>query len=106
MPSIKKKPQAVKGTTRVSFGDRKLIKQLWVADKNSRASKTRRTRELSRDDRAKLAATPHRRATDAFQKFAKKAHAAADNVLFECQEADDRIEVLAMCSATFSALVA
>lgn len=104
MPSIKKKPQAVKGTTRVSFGDRQLIKKLWVADKNSRASKTRRTRELSQEDRAKLAATPHRRAIDAFQKWSKKARAAADTVLFEFADTDDRIDVSAMCTPTFSTL--
>lgn len=100
---IKRKAPKIKGTTRVSFGDRQLIKRLWIADKNSKQAKQTRTREINRSDKERLDRAPSRKASDAFQVFAKKARVGSNAFVYV--DGDDRAAVRAMCDPEWDALV-
>lgn len=102
MPISANKPQ-VKGTTRVSYNDRKLVRRLYSADKNSRQVKQRRKRELTKDDREQLAQTPHARAEKALREWLKKAR--GNEQLLEIRESDDRLAMKAMSDIEWNELV-
>lgn len=94
---------SIKGTTRVSFGDKQLIKRLWIADKNSTQEKNKRSREINRIDRERLTRTVQRKANEAFQTLSKQMRVGP--TAFEYKEGvDDRAAVQAMCDAEWSAL--
>lgn len=48
---IKKTSEKCKGTIRVSFGDRKLMSRLYIAEKNNRYEKRRQTRQISKKEK-------------------------------------------------------
>lgn len=84
---IRKQGERVKGTTRVSFGDRKLMTRLWIADKTSRYEKRRTTRQLNKKEKESLEQCPLHRAQKGFQSFLKDVRAPAKE--FEVPEDDD-----------------
>jgi hypothetical protein len=102
MPLAADKP-LVKGTTRVSYNDRKLVRMLYSADKNSRQVKQRRKRELTQEDRDKLSQTPFVRAEKAFREWCKKAR--SNEQLLEVRDSDDRLAMRAMSSDQWDSLV-
>lgn len=68
---IRKAGERVKGTTRVSFGDRKLMTRLWKADKTSRFEKRRETRALNKKEKEAFEQCPTHRGKKGFQSFLK-----------------------------------
>ncbi len=68
---IRKKGEKVKGTTRVSYGDRKLMTRLWIADKTSRYEKRRATRAMTLKEKEFFAQCPSVRAETAYKDFKK-----------------------------------
>ena len=89
---IRKQGERVKGTTRVSFGDRKLMTRLWIADKTSRYEKRRTTRQLNKKEKESLEQSPMHRALKGFQSFLKDARAPAK----EFDVPDDEEDVVAL----------
>lgn len=63
---------AVKGTTRVSNNDRKLMKDLWVAGKDNPLEKNRLKRKLTHTEKEARQAMPEERAEQAFKSLRKK----------------------------------
>lgn len=102
MPLKGEKPR-VKGTTRVSFQDRELVRKLHSADKNSRQGKQQRTRELSRADKALLAEAPHQRAQKAFKEWLKKVRT-NPQILDIREEKDEPLAVVALCDIEWDEL--
>lgn len=103
MPIKEPKP-AVKGTTRISFNDRQLARQLYNADKHTRQADQRRTRERNKIDKDRAARAPQPRSEDAFKAWHKKTAAKEDQLLFELYEQDDPIAVRAMCTEQWDLL--
>lgn len=89
---IRKQGERVKGTTRVSFGDRKLMTRLWIADKTSRYEKRRTTRQLNKKEKESLEQSPMHRALKGFQSFLKDARAPAKE--FDVPEDEEDIVAL------------
>lgn len=100
---IKKAKQSVKGTTKVSFGDRLMIKKLFMANRNSKQKKQKRAKEVSQDYTMQIANAPLRLSKDAFQHWYKKAR--DKELTFEFQESDDVLAVTAMCQPEWDKLL-
>lgn len=101
---IKKvKQSSVKGTTKVSFGDRLMIKKLFMANRNSKQKKQKRAKEVSQDYTLQVANAPLRLAKDAFQHWLKKAR--DKELTLEFQESDDILAVTAMCQPEWDKLL-
>lgn len=100
---IKKAKQSVKGTTKVSFGDRLMIKKLFMANRNSKQKKQKRAKEVSQDYTLQIANAPLRLSKDAFQHWYKKAR--DKELTFEFQETDDVLAVTAMCQPEWDKLM-
>jgi len=89
---------AVKGTTRVSNNDRRLMKDLWVAGKDNPTEKNRLKRKLTRTEKEARQSMPEERAEQAFKNLRKKqktfvrkreAQQSDDLIALECiQQAD------------------
>lgn len=99
----REKRSTVKGTTRVSYNDRQLVRKLFSANKNSRQARQKQSRELSKEDKARLSQAPHRRSQDAFANWLKKS--LQGDFLFDFRDTDDKIAVKAMCLTQWSDLI-
>lgn len=100
---LRQKKPTVKGTTRVSFNDRQLVRKLYCANRNSRQSRQKQSRELSKDDKERLAQAPHRRSLEAFNGWIKKCK--QGDFLFEFRDSDDKVAVKAMCMPQWNDIV-
>lgn len=97
---IKRRAPKIKGTTRVSFCDRQLIKRLWIADRNSKQAKQKRSREINRNDKKRLSETPNRKSREAFAHILKNVRGHTSK--FTMADTDDRSVVCALCSPQWS----
>lgn len=68
--------QSVKGTTRVSYGDRRLMRSLFIHVKASRQERARDNRKLTKNDKDAANEMPMRRARRSFTAFWKKVRTA------------------------------
>jgi hypothetical protein len=91
---------AVKGTTRVSNNDRKLMKDLWVAGKDNPVEKNRLKRKLTQIEKATRQAMPEERAEAAFKNVRKRQKALVPRI--EAQENDDVVAVKCIQNSTWS----
>jgi hypothetical protein len=103
---IRAAASSIKGTTRVSFGDKQLIKRLWINDKNSTQAKNQRSREINKADKERLTRTVQRRSIEAFQTLSKQMRSGSSgSAAFEYKDGvDDRPAVQAMCDKDWTAL--
>jgi hypothetical protein len=92
---IRRRAQKIKGTARPSGGEKRLIKQLYVADKNRQQEKLRKYRMLLKTEKAAAKHGPNSRAHVAFHNFLKRR---ARNVpkFFEVKEDDEPVTISIM----------
>lgn len=78
---------SVKGTTRVSSNDRKLMKDLWVASKDNPLEKNRQKRKLTQNEKATRDDMPNERGKSAFKSLLKRQKLFDSH--FETRKGDD-----------------
>lgn len=91
---------SIKGTTRVSNNDKKLMRDLWVASKDNPAEKNRTKRQLTQTEKATRQAMPEERAELAFKNLRKKQKTVSSRV--DMHENDDPIAVECIQSSNWS----
>lgn len=82
---------AIKGTTRVSNNDKKLMKDLWVAGKDNPVEKNRQKRKLTQTEKATRQSMPEERAELAFKNLRKKQKITCAHI--EVQPCDDLLAI-------------
>lgn len=92
--AIRKKGEKVKGTTRVSFGDRKLMTRLWIADKTSRYEKRRATRAMNIKEKEFFSQCPSVRAETGYKAFKKDMKALPKKFQLPEEEEDEDIAAI------------
>jgi len=90
----------VKGTTRVSNNDRKLMKDLWVAGKDNPVEKNRLKRKLTQTEKATRQSMPEERAELAFKNLRKRQKTTLPHI--EPQDSDDALALQCVQSATWA----
>lgn len=92
--------QSVKGTTRVSYGDRRLMRSLFIHVKASRQERARDNRKLTKNDKDAANEMPMRRARRSFTAYWKKVRTAPKR--FEAAANDtDALATRVMTSSTW-----
>ncbi len=82
---------SVKGTTRVSSNDRKLMKDLWVASKDNPVEKNRQKRKLTQNEKQTRENMPEERGKSAFRSLLKKQKIFDPH--FDSRKGDDSVAV-------------
>ena len=82
---------SVKGTTRVSSNDRKLMKDLWVASKDNPLEKNRQKRKLTQNEKQTRDDMPEERGKAGFKSLLKKQKTFDGH--FESRKGDDMVAV-------------
>ncbi len=102
---IKRRVQKVKGTARPSGGEKKLIKQLYVADKNRQQEKMRKNRILLKMEKEATRHGPNHRSHAAFFSFLKRrAHYMPKP--FEMKDEDEPLTIATTLQDEWSSLAA
>ena len=88
-----------KGTSRFSNNDKKLVRELWVSNKNNAVEKRRVTRSLSNTEKIARQLMPTERAETAVKQLRKKQK--KTTVKFEASESDSAILAICVQDSTF-----
>ena len=91
---------SIKGTTRVSSNDRKLMKDLWVASKDNPSEKNRQKRKLTQNEKQTRENMPEERGKSAFRSLLKKQKTFDGH--FETRKSDDPIAIQTIQQPTWS----